>query len=810
MTIRVNHIKKELHLSVRDIAFLGIPKQTKSHVLFKSAEIGREIHQKIQDQRKREDSKSETEFFLKYQFKVQEWQVIIRGRIDLVTRSLESIKIEEIKSVFLKRFDGSPDDLRLRPYKLQLQCYAWLFKQCQENIASVSLHLILLNRYDKKQFDVMIPYQDMSKFVRERIKHILSIEKERQTLHEKKIRSLSNLRFPFPFRLYQEEIIQKIEEKINEGINLIIEAPSGLGKTVVSLYPLISKAIFERTKIFFLTAKTTQRYIVEKTLTLFHDQEVDFLALALKAKEKMCVNSFYFCHEEYCPFLKNHLQKFPEDFIERFVKQRGIIDPRSIEEEALASEAFCPFELALDISLEADIIIGDYNYVFHPRVSLQRFFGETVRKKQQYYLIIDEAHNLVDRSLSYYSHDLTQRQITELKYSIRQLKRNIKGIPLPEFLPSALERIFRSLRAEFNNNKVSTHLLREFNLDEFLRVFTRLEEKIPNYLQFLMEREIHSPEDPILNFYYHLRDFVETGALAKNAEEFSILFNSQESKIKILCKDASEFLQQRLNFFKSSIAISATITPFPFYRDLLGFPIDKTVYKRYPSPFPPENRKILVIPEIDTRFKQREYFYDEIAYLINKVVTIKKGKYFAFFPSFKFLEKVASLLILEESLIVLKQSNTMHESDRQEFIDTIEGSSHVLALAVTAGIFAEGIDFPGILDGVFIIGPSLPAVTFERELLQQFYEEKFSNGFAYAYQFPGLTRSFQAAGRLIRTPSDRGIILFIGRRYATPNYATYFPPYYYSKSPRELVSDDITSEIKVFWEKKVGVSSTKM
>ncbi len=808
MTIRVNHKKKELHLSVRDISFLGLPKQTKSHITFKSAEIGREIHQKIQAQKKEENSNSEAEYFVKHQLKIHGWQVIIRGRIDLVTRSPESVKIEEIKSVFLKRFDGSPDDLRLRPYKLQLQCYAWLFKQCEKETVSLSLHIILMNRFDKKQFDVLIPYQDMSKFVREKVKHILIIEEARHSRRKKKISSLANLRFPFPFRLYQEEIIQKIEENITKGINLIIEAPSGLGKTVVSLYPLISKAIIDGTKVFFLTAKTTQRHIVEKTLTLFHEQEVDFLALTLKAKEKMCVNTFYFCHEEYCPFLRNYLQQFPEDFIEKFVKQRGIIDPELIEEEALASEAFCPFELALDISLEADIIIGDFNYVFHPRVSLQRFFGESVRKKQQYYLIIDEAHNLVDRSLSYYSHDLTQRQIFELKRSIRQLKKKTKGIPLPEFLPPALERIFRTLRAEFDN-KVSTHLLRDFNLDEFHKVYTRLEEKIPNYLQFLMEREIHSPEDPILDFYYHLRDFVETAALAENAEEFSILYNSQESKIKILCKDASVFLQQRLNSFKSSIAISATITPFPFYRDLLGFPIDKTVYKRFSSPFPPENRKILVIPEIDTRFKQRQYYYDEIAQLINKVLGIKRGKYFAFFPSFRFLEKVASFIDLEENLVVLKQSNAMRESDRQEFIHTIENTSHVLAFAVTAGIFAEGIDFPGILDGVFIIGPSLPAVTFERELLQQYYEERFSNGFAYAYQFPGLTRSFQAAGRLIRTPSDRGVILFIGRRFASPYYATYFPPHYYKKSPRELISDNIKHEIEVFWKKKEGVLSPK-
>ncbi|MFX1282009.1 MAG: ATP-dependent DNA helicase [Promethearchaeota archaeon] len=800
MTIQINYKKKKLRLSVRDLSFLGIPRLTRTQFSFKNAEIGQEIHQEIQTQKQRVNPNYQTEYFIKYQFSIHDWQIVIRGRIDLLVRSSESIQIEEIKSIFLKQFSGSPDDPRIKPFRLQLQCYAWMLSQIETGNPSLSLQLILVNRFDNKQHVIPIPYQDMSEFIIKKIAQLIIAEEDKQLRLKKKVESLSHLRFPFHYRKYQKEIVKHIKEIVDKKLCFLMEAPSGLGKTVVSLYPLIPKAILEDTKIFFLTAKATQRHVVEKTLELFYKQGVEFLALTLKAKEKMCPNSIYFCHEDYCPFLKNYTQRYPDEILQRFIQQRGVIDPESIEREALTTEAFCPFELSLDISLEADIIIGDYNYVFHPRVSLQRFFGDPRQKKSSFYLIIDEAHNLVSRSLSYYSHALTQGEVFVFKRSMQQLKKKVKGIQLPEFIPLKLDRIFRNLRTK-QSTDFSTHVLKDINLTSFQEIILQFEEAVTQYVQFLVEKELFWPDDPVLSFFYHLREFVETAALAQNAEEFSILYYSNEGKIKILCKDASPFLQQRLNFFKSSIAISATLTPFPFYRDLLGFPIDKTVYERFPSPFSPKNRKIIVLPNIDTRYQKRQYYYEEIAELIQRVLQIKKGKYFAFFPSFKFAKKVARFLTPSSDLLILRQDPTMQETDRQDFIHTLETSPYVLAIAVTAGIFAEGIDFPGILDGVIVIGPSLPTVTFEQELLKQYYEERFSNGFAYAYQFPGLTRTFQAAGRLIRTSSDRGIIIFVGRRFASLHYANYFPPYYYQKNPKELICHNLELEVTQFWRK---------
>ena len=800
MTIRINREKREVQLSVRDLSFLGGHKSIKTRLSFKNAEAGQEIHQEIQKRKQNQNSNYQTEYFVKYKLSVQDWRVTIRGRIDLVARASSSIQIEEIKSIFLKKFSGSHEDPRIKSFKQQLQCYAWILNQIEADLPPLSLNLILVNRFDEKEYVVPIPYQDMSEYVVEKIEQLILVEEAEHIRFKQKISTLKHLQFPFHYRKYQKEIVHKIREISEKELCLIMEAPSGLGKTVVSLYPLISRAILENTKIFFLTAKATQRHIVEKTLDLFHNQKVDLLALTLKAKEKICSNSIYFCHEDYCPFLRNYTQNYPEEILERFVQKRGVIDAESIEREALETQAFCPFELSLDISLEADIIVGDYNYVFHPRVSLQRFFGDPKQRKPLYYLVIDEAHNLVHRSLSYYSHSITQSEVVAFKRALRQLKKKVKGIPLPEFLAPKLERIFRNLRTQ-HNSSVSTHLLNSIDLTLFQQIMSQYEEAVTHYVRYLVNKELHWPEDPVLRFYYHLRDFTETAALAQSSEEFSILYYANEGRIKILCKDASRFLQQRLQFFKSSIAISATLTPFPFYRDLLGFPIDKTIYQHFPSPFSPENRKILVIPSVDTRYKQRELFYEEIADIIKTVFEIKRGKYFAFFPSFKFIDDVVKYVRPKKDLLILKQAPSMHESERSDFINLIETTPYVLAFAVTAGIFAEGIDFPGTLDGVFVIGPSLPSVSFEQELLKQYYEERFSNGFAYAYQFPGLRRTFQAAGRLIRTSSDRGVILFIGRRFATPRYTNYFPSYYYQETPRELLSNNLEREITSFWEK---------
>ena len=801
MPIRVDHEKQELSISVRDLAYFRIPRIVSPSISFKSAEKGREVHQLIQNDKIERNPDYKTEYYVKTNFSRKNWTIILRGRIDLVLMTSSTIKLEEIKSFYSKEFDGSINDPMMTPYIKQLQTYAWVFNKSENPELPLKLVLILVNRFDDSRYSLNIPNIDLEKEIRHKIDLLLEEEVFRYEQLQQKIDSLEKLNFPFSYRPFQEEIITEIQQVIQNDLALMIEAPSGLGKTVVSLYPFLSNAILENRKLFFLTAKSTQRRIVEETLNIFHKQGVQFMVLLLKAKEKMCTNSIYFCHEDYCEYLENYLHNYPENVLYDYVVRKGIITPEEIIKVASETKAFCPFEFALDLSLESDVIICDYNYVFHPRVFLQRFFGNHIPKSHKYYLIIDEAHNLVNRSLDYYSHSLSQNDVLKLKRDINLLEKKYQGLPAPTFLIPILERIFRILRSNYGISP-STHLLTSLDTASLDSVLLRLEEHIPIYLRFLFENNLHWPNDPIIWFYYDFKEFIETAKLAKDAEEFSIIYNSQEGVIKILCKDASAFLNKQFNFFKAIVAISATITPFAFYRDLLGFPIEKTLFRKYPSPFPPENRLILVESSINTRYKHRHEDYQEIANLVNQLILIKPGKYFAFFPSFKFASEVLKHFKSTSKFEIIKQLGPMHDTERQKFIDQLESKSNVLAIAVTAGIFAEGIDLPGMLDGVFVISPSLPTFSFERELIRQFFEERYSNGFAYAYQFPGLTRTFQAAGRLIRTAFDKGIIIFIGQRFASRKYADYFPSYYYEKSPKELISTDIIKDVKAFWNEQ--------
>ncbi|MHA1213660.1 MAG: helicase C-terminal domain-containing protein [Candidatus Hodarchaeales archaeon] len=768
-----------------------------------STEFGKEVHKEIQETKKSENPNYRTEYYVKYSFSYESWKVTIRGRIDTFLRESDSVIIEEIKTVNLKDFTGENDDPRLIEFKRQVQCYAWMINNIETDIEHFCLSLIIVNKFDHKRFVIDIPYQDMTEFVQERIGLILSEDRVRLNLLKKKVESIKNLHFPFPYRKFQREIVDEISSAVEQDLNLLIEAPSGLGKTVVSIYSLIPVVLRNESRLFFLTSKATQQQIVNKTLDIFRKQGVEFLAVLFRAKEKMCPNDFYFCHEDYCPFLNNHVKNPPYEYVQTFVRQGGIVKPAEIEEEAIKTQAFCPFELLLDISLEADVIVCDYNYVFHPRVALQRFFANPILQKDRFYLIIDEAHNLVNRSRDYYSHALTKKEVLKLKKHMKQLRKRFPRIPVPDFLFPALEGFFRRIRQGLSI-EVSTHVLSFLDTSILTRVLVQFEESLADYLHFLMEQDLHWPDDPLLNFYYQFKDFVEVATLARDSEEFSILYNFHTDEIKVLCKDASGFLNQRItNCFKTAVAISATITPFFFYRDLLGFPIDKTLYKSYNSPFPPENRKILVIPNIDTRFNQREHYNEEIAETILNLAAIKKGRYFVFFPSFKYANDVTKFLRTVKDFTILEQSSIMQDKEREEFIHTLLTKKNVIAIGVTAGIFSEGVDFPGLLDGVFIIGPSLPPYDIEHELLRQYFEEKYGDGFAYAYQFPGLTKTFQAAGRLIRTSSDRGIIVFIGRRFSTTKYANYFPRYYYKHFPQELVSNQPEVEVKDFWENLV-------
>jgi DNA excision repair protein ERCC-2 len=295
--------------------------------------------------------------------------------------------------------------------------------------------------------------------------------------------------------------------------------------------------------------------------------------------------------------------------------------------------------------------------------------------------------------------------------------------------------------------------------------------------------------------------------MSENGDELAPLIEKTNDglKLKIFCKDPSRFLGKIFDSAHATIALSATLEPFEFYRKTLGFPDDRTTEVSLPSPFPRENRKIVVISDVETTYKQRANHYDRIAETVGQIAEASEGNYLALFPSYAFLREVGERMPpLRKN--VLTQRTDMTDYERNAFLDILRhrgtrGGN--LILAVSGGMYAEGVDYQGdMLSGVMVVGPALPQVSFEQELLKRYYDDQYGAGFEFAYLIPGMTRVVQSAGRVIRSESDVGVIALLCRRFTQESYTRYFPADWYEESPRELVSKKPASEIRAFFEAK--------
>jgi DNA excision repair protein ERCC-2 len=319
------------------------------------------------------------------------------------------------------------------------------------------------------------------------------------------------------------------------------------------------------------------------------------------------------------------------------------------------------------------------------------------------------------------------------------------------------------------------------------------------YYIFKKRRELILPEDPIEEFYYNFNRFCI--ALELEGEEFKNIYvqDKDDCKVRIICLDPANQLRKILRRFAFVMGMSGTLEPLEWYRDVLGFDQDVTALARYGSPFPPENRCIVAVPSVSTRYRDRSNNYQQIADYISEVISFRKGNYIVFFPSFEFMEQVRRLLPSTDYKVIV-QRKTMPELEREFVLNLLrKNRGPHLILAVQGGIFAEGVDYPGeMVIGVIIVGPGLPQVGLERELMKQYYSKKYSMGFEYAYLYPGMVRVIQSAGRVIRSESDKGIIVLLGSRFANRQYNSLFPKYWFTDHPGELISSDFY-RIKKFW-----------
>lgn len=604
--------------------------------------------------------------------------------------------------------------------------------------------------------------------------------------------SIQSLPFPFPYRPGQKELASGVYRTILREKLLFLEAPTGVGKTISTVYPAI-KAMGEglTSKIFYLTAKTITRTVAEDTFRLLFGHGLRLLPITITAREKVCILDKPDCNPSACERAKGHFDRVNECLYDMLTSLAAADENNDLTDiftrEILLSYAekhcVCPYELSLDLALFSDAVICDYNYAFDPEVYLRRFFAS---EKNDYVLLIDEAHNLVERAREMYSAVLVKEQILAAK-------RAIKDTAGFQTIGNQLEAVNKTMRTLKNRCEKLTEFeeidLLSLNL---LRLLGAIETK-------MSEAKTGIPEE-LLDVYFDARHFLAMHDIID--EHFTVYgdyTDEREFFVRLQCMDPSRPLRQCLDKGRSAIFFSATLLPVRYYRDQLGGTSeDYSVYA--PSPFAVERRRILIAPDVNTRYSHRnEKEFRKIQQYVRIFVEAQPGNYLVFFPSYQMLSQLQPYL--EELGYPLRvQTSKMNETEREQFLSYFETTDAgiQIGLCVMGGIFSEGIDLRADrLIGAVIVSPGLPMFCPERELFKNYFDRNGVSGFDYAYRFPGINKVLQSAGRVIRTAEDKGAILLLDDRFATRAYQELFPKEWF---PNELVTlDSLPLVLSHFW-----------
>ncbi len=612
--------------------------------------------------------------------------------------------------------------------------------------------------------------------------------------------SIKNLQFPFPWREGQEEVASSVYRTMLRKKKLFIQAPTGTGKTLSTVFPAV-KAVGEglADRIFYATAKTVTRTVAEDAYAILRGKGLRMKTVTLTAKEKICFTGEAECNPDACPYAKGHFDRV-NDAVYEFISSGEVFDRPAIEAQAEKWQV-CPFEFGLDVSLWADAVICDYNYIFDPRAKLKRFFGEGV--KGDYLFLIDEAHNLVERGREMFSATLGKEDFLELRKAVR---------PHSQKMARALGRCNNwLLERKRESDSGPVQILPD--VGTFPIYLMNLCGIMEEFLEDSRDAEVN---EKVLELYFQARRFLDTSdLLGEDYVVYTELSEDGKFRIRLFCVDVSKNLQECLDKGKSTIFFSATLLPIRYYKSLLS--TEQENYAIYAhSIFPREKRCVMIGTDTTSRYTNRgEQEYRKMAEYVLQLILAKRGNYMIFFPSYRMMDEVAQQFVdlckeQGEEIRLLCQENGMKEAQREEFLRQFE-RPHEQGLAgfcVMGGIFGEGIDLGGEqLIGAVIVGTGIPQVCTEREILKQFYDKRGEDGFFYAYLCPGMNKVLQSAGRVIRTEEDEGIILLLDERFATARYRSMFPEEW--GSPALCTRSTVRGKAEEFWSCRASSGGTE-
>ena len=726
---------------------------------------GTRLHKFYQD---RQGNNYLKEYYLKYIFYVDDYELIVDGRSDGIILG-PIVTIEEIKTTVddLDHFFKENEMWHLA----QAEFYAYIYAK-NNNLNKINISLMYFSQNKKDRLKKLYNYD--FDILEQKIYCYLNdyLSYQKTFLIKERIRdeSLKNLSFPFPFiRNGQNELIESTIECVLNHTSNFVEASTGIGKTISTLYGSLCLMKDKRIdKIFYSTPKNSGFLSAINALNIFKNKDVRLTSVEIIAKDKACLNKKRIgkCNPDECKFTIGYYDKLKE-VIKEIVLNNDIIDANLIKKYAIKYK-MCPFELSLDLSLLADVIISDYNYLFDPISQLKRYF-ESPDKQYKMIALIDEAHNMVNRSVDMFSAILSSssffKALTDLK-KIRN-KQIMK-------IYNSLEEYF-NYYLEFDFSEQKEFILDSLNIDFVLRL-KKYNEEIKKYR--LKHKKFKS--ENVDNFNRDLYRFLLIyDYYIKYKDQYKLFIRSEkedEITLNMMCLDASKFIVSSLNHFEGSIFFSATLSPIDYYINLIVNNNNNVKTLSLPSPFKKENFKVLVDNSTSFIYKDRLLTIDKIRDYILTFSKKRKGNYMVFCPSYKYLETL-KLVLKDDDLNIIYQEKNMTNVSKDLFLNEFKEKVNktTVGVVVLGGIFSEGIDLVGDrLNGVIILGIGLPSISFENELKKEYYNSLSYNGFEYAYINVGINKITQALGRLIRSENDKGIALLIDYRYKNKTYIPLF------------------------------------
>lgn len=754
---------------------------------------GARIHRQLQSQRSADYQK---EFTLEKLVDMNHHDFLIHGRADGVVLDAEHPLIEEIKTSDMPFEELSENTLTL--YWGQVKVYAAIL-MADEDLPELTIQLTYFQRLTKKitQTEKQITRAEADDFLNDLIKDYAEWLRFREELHQQRNDSITSLPFPFgQYRIGQHELAAAAYKTIVLNKHLWVEAPTGTGKTISTLFPSIKAMGEDRiNRLFYLTAKQSTRQVAEETIALLADKRLRIKSITLTAKDKITFEDEVGLQPEENPYMIGYYDRL-KPAIKDLLTNEDLITRQIIETYA-KKHKLDPFEFSLDVSLFCDVIVCDYNYLFDPQVFLQRFFA--IDHDDDNFFLIDEAHNLVSRSRDMYSAEITSDPLLKL---IDQYKQNPDLADAPRKHLQKLNKAFRKFSKPLRDSGDPSSIFSEEVTD-----FNKAIRKLTDYLHdWLVTQPKSDMIDATLDYYFSCLSYLKISDYYDDTYRTKISLDERDDhriSFKQICLDPSAFLQESLNKGHGAILFSATLSPLDYYQRVLGGDEDSLCYQ-LKSPFPPQNQRILITQYIQTTYRQRQASLGNIIESIHSLVAGKTGNYLIFMPSYRYLDSVSSAFHTKYPDIKINiQNPQMTEPSRQAFVDQFKDNpaESLVGFAILGGIFSEGIDLKANrLIGVGIVSVGLPGISDENDLLKDYFDQQDQNGFAFAYQLPGLNNVFQAAGRLIRGSHDAGIILLMDQRFGASRYTHLFPSHWQNYQ-RVFQPQQLEQEITTFWKK---------